>query len=117
LLPEFDAPVRLVLAIAIIGIAGYLAFLLTIDVPMYLTRWRAEVADGSKLLKPLEGLHDVSTRWVVTHDLAEPANEFCNFGVLRADFEARNRCIAAAYREIPCANQQGNILTNRETKS
>ena len=36
LLPEFDGPVRVLLAIAIIGIAGYLAFLMTIDVPMYL---------------------------------------------------------------------------------
>jgi hypothetical protein len=70
LLPEFEGPVRLVLAIAIIGIAGYLAFLMTVDVPMYLSRWRAGVADGSKLLKPLEGLRDVSTRWIVTHDLA-----------------------------------------------
>src|SRR3982074_3758998 len=75
LLPEFDGPVRLVLAIAIIGIAGYLAFLMTIDVPMYLGRRRAEVADGSKLLRPLEGLRDVSTRWVVTHDLAEWKDE------------------------------------------
>jgi hypothetical protein len=75
LLPEFDGPVRVVLAIAIIGIAGYLAFLMTIDVPMYLTRWRAGVADGSKLLRPLEGLRDVSTRWVVTHDLAEWKDE------------------------------------------
>jgi hypothetical protein len=75
LLPEFDGPVRVVLAIAIIGIAGYLAFLMTIDVPMYLSRWRAEVADGSKLLRPLEGLRDVSTRWVVTHDLAEWKDE------------------------------------------
>ena len=71
LLPEFDGPVRVVLAIAIIGIAGYLAFLITIDVPMYLARWRALVANGSKPLRPLEGLRDVSTRWVVTHDLAE----------------------------------------------
>src|SRR5882724_4978076 len=71
LLPEFDGPVRVVLAIAITGIAAYLAFLMTIDVPMYLSRWRAEVADGSKLLTHLEGLRDVSTRWVVTHDLAE----------------------------------------------
>jgi hypothetical protein len=71
LLPEFDGLVRVVLAIAIIGVAGYLAFLMTIDVPMYLGRWRAKVADGSKLLRPLEGLRDVSTRWVVTHDLAE----------------------------------------------
>ncbi|HMH98968.1 MAG TPA: hypothetical protein VK577_20720 [Bradyrhizobium sp.] len=70
LLPEFDGPVRVVLAIAISGIAGYLAFLMTIDVPMYLSRWRAEVADGGKLLRPLEGLRDVSTRWVVTHNFA-----------------------------------------------
>jgi hypothetical protein len=75
LLPEFDGPVRVVLAIAIIGIIGYLAFLMTIDVPMYLSRWRAEIADGSKLLRPLEGLRDVSTRWVVTHDLAEWKDE------------------------------------------
>ena len=72
LLPEFDGPVRVVLAIAIIGIAGYLAFLMTIDVPMYLSRWRTEVVTGGgKLLGPLEGLRDVSTRWIVTHDLAE----------------------------------------------
>jgi len=71
LLPEFDGEVRVVLAVAIIGIAGYLAFLMTIDVPMYLSRWRAKVADGSRHLRPLEGLRDVSTRWIVTHDLAE----------------------------------------------
>jgi hypothetical protein len=75
LLPEFDGPARVVLAVAIIGIAGYLAFLMTIDVPMYLSRWRAGVADGSKLLSPLEGLRDVSTRWIVTHDLAEWKDE------------------------------------------
>jgi hypothetical protein len=75
LLAEFNGPVRVVLAIAIIGVAGYLAFLMTIDVPMYLSRWRTEVGDGSKLLRPLEGLRDVSTRWVVTHDLAEWKDE------------------------------------------
>jgi hypothetical protein len=76
LLPEFDGPVRVVLAIAITGIVGYLAFLMTIDVPMYLSRWRTEVvAGGGKLLGPLEGLRDVSTRWVVTHDLAEWKDE------------------------------------------
>jgi hypothetical protein len=75
LLPEFQGPVRLVLAIAIVGIAGFLAFVMTIDVPMYLRRWRAEVADGSKPLKPLEGLRDVSTRWIVTHDFAEWRDE------------------------------------------
>jgi hypothetical protein len=75
LLPEFDGPVRVVLAVAITGIVGYLAFLMTVDVPMYLNRWRTDVAGGSRLLSPLEGLHDVSTRWVVTHDLAEWKDE------------------------------------------
>jgi hypothetical protein len=75
LLPEFDGPVRVALAVAITGIAGYLAFLMTVDVPMYLNRWRAVAADGGKLLRPLEGLRDVSTRWVVTHDLSEWKDE------------------------------------------
>ena len=70
LLPEFQGPVRVVLVISIVGIAAYLVFLMTIDVPMYLSRWQADVADGSRLLRPLEGLRDVSTRWIVTHDLA-----------------------------------------------
>ena len=75
LLPEFHGPVRMILVVAITGIVAYLAFLMTVDVPMYLSRWRAELAAGSKLMGPLEGLHDVSTRWVVTHDLAEWKDE------------------------------------------
>jgi hypothetical protein len=75
LLPEFDGLVRVVLVVAIVGIAGYLAFLATIDVPMYLTRWRAEVASGGRFLRPLEGLRDASVRWVVTHDIAEWRDE------------------------------------------
>jgi len=71
LLPEFDGAVRAVLVIAIVGIAGYLAFLLTVDVPMYLARWRANVSAGGALLRPLEGLRDITTRWVVTHEVSE----------------------------------------------
>jgi hypothetical protein len=70
LLSDFDGPVRVVLAIAIVGIAGYLTFLMAVDIPMYVSRWRARLVDGSKLLRPFEGLRDASTRWVVTHDLA-----------------------------------------------
>jgi hypothetical protein len=71
LLPEFDGAVRVALAVASVGIAIYLAFLMTVDVPMYLKRWRTDIALGNRLLRPLEGLRDVSTRWIVTHDLAE----------------------------------------------
>ncbi|WOH85240.1 hypothetical protein RX327_10170 [Bradyrhizobium sp. BEA-2-5] len=71
LLPEFHGPVRWAFIVAILGIAGFLAFLMTVDVPMYLNRWRANLATGGTLLHPLEGLRDVSRRWVVTHDIAE----------------------------------------------
>ena len=71
LLPDFDGPVRIVLAVAIVGIAGYLAFLATIDIPAYVRRWRSKTGNDRKLLlRPLEGLRDVTTRWVVTHDIA-----------------------------------------------
>jgi hypothetical protein len=75
LLPEFDGLVRSALAVAIFGIGGYVAFLAIIDVPMYLSRWRTGVADGRKLLRVFEGFRDVTTRWVVTHELAEWKDE------------------------------------------
>jgi hypothetical protein len=75
LMPEFGGVMRVVLAIACLGIATYLAFLMTVDVPMYAKRWRSDVAAGHKRLGPLEGLRDVSTRWIVTHDFAEWRDE------------------------------------------
>ncbi len=71
LLPEFDGGLRIILVGALVGIVVYLAFLMTVDVPMYLKRWRADVARGNRGLRPLEGFRDVSTRWVVTYDLSE----------------------------------------------
>lgn len=70
LLPEFDGPIRALLIVAVVGIAGYLAFLATIDVPMYVARGRADFANGRTPLHPLEGLRDASRHWIVTHDLA-----------------------------------------------
>jgi hypothetical protein len=75
LLPEFDGLVRLFRIIAIVGIAAYLAFLVTVDVPMYLNRRQDRLAVGGKDLSPLEGLRDASTRWVVTHDFAQWKDE------------------------------------------
>lgn len=70
LLPEFHGPVRIVLVLSIAGIIAYLVFLVTVDVPMYLSRWRANLVEGNQLMGLLEGLRDVSTRWVRTHDIA-----------------------------------------------
>jgi hypothetical protein len=68
LLPEFDGMVRWLLIAGLVGIACYLAFLVVIDVPMYLKRWRIEHAAGTPLLHPLDGLRDSATRWIVTHE-------------------------------------------------
>jgi hypothetical protein len=75
LLPEFDGLARLALIVATTGIAGYLAFLMTIDIPMYLKRWRSGLVDGRKRLGLFEGVRDVSTRWVVSHDFAHWKDE------------------------------------------
>src|SRR6202008_762998 len=56
LLPEFEGLARLGLVAAILGIAAYLAFLIAIDVPMYLSRWHVHRTRGSKILRPIEGL-------------------------------------------------------------
>ncbi len=71
LLPAFDGNLRVILVGTLVGIVVYLAFLMTIDVPMYLKRWRADVARGNQGLRPLEGFRDVRTRWVVTYDISE----------------------------------------------
>jgi hypothetical protein len=75
LVPEFDGLVRMAIVVSIVGIAGYLFFLITVDVPMYLNRWRRMRAGGSTFLSPLEGLRDASIRWIVTHDYAEWKDE------------------------------------------
>src|SRR5262245_5219426 len=75
LLPEFEGPLGAVLIIAIIGIAGYLVFLATIDVPMYLTRWQVERVNSGGPLSLVEGFRDATVRWVVTHDIAEWKDE------------------------------------------
>jgi hypothetical protein len=75
LVPAFDGVVRAAIVVAVIGITGYLAFLATVDVPMYLGRWRVEVASGNRPLSALEGLRDASRRWIVTHDVSEWKDE------------------------------------------
>jgi len=75
LLLSFRGPMRLVLAAAAAGIACYVLFMVTVDVPMYVARWQTELADGTPLLGFFAGLHDLATRWVVTHRFAPWHNE------------------------------------------
>jgi hypothetical protein len=70
LLNRYNGVVRAAIAAAALGIAGYVAFMCTVDVPMYFVRWRADLAAHREFLGLFGGLHDVATRWVVTHDIA-----------------------------------------------
>src|SRR5215471_2494978 len=70
LLNRYRGAVRSLIAAAAFGIAGYVAFMCTIDVPMYFVRWRADLAAHREFLGLFAGLHDVATRWVVSHDVA-----------------------------------------------
>lgn len=81
LFTEFHGVVRGVIGAAILGIAGYLAFLIVIDVPMYLGRWEQDVAAGKTLFGVLAGLHDVTTRWTVTQDVAQWRDEMAWMGL------------------------------------
>src|SRR5262249_43635333 len=70
LLNRFAGVVQLAIGAALVGILGYVAFMSTVDVPMYVDRWLTDAAAGKQLLGLFAGLHDAASRWVVTHDIA-----------------------------------------------
>ena len=70
LVPRFRGPAQFAIAAAAAGIAAYVVFMATVDVPMYFGRWQADLLSGKDYLGLIAGLHDVATRWIVTHDIA-----------------------------------------------
>ena len=75
LLSSFRGPIQIAIAAAAAGVACYIVFMSTIDVPMYYARWQADLADGKPLLGVFSGLYDLATRWVVTRDITPWQNE------------------------------------------
>jgi hypothetical protein len=75
LVVSFRGPARFAIAAALAGVACYVLFMATVDVPMYLARWHADLESGKPLLGFFAGLHDLATRWVVTHRFAPWHNE------------------------------------------
>jgi len=67
---SFHGIVRWFIVATVAGAAGYVLFMVTIDVPMYLQRWQAAIASGKPVLGLFAGLHDLASRWIVTHDIA-----------------------------------------------
>jgi hypothetical protein len=52
-------------AVMVLGLA-YVAFMCTVDVPMYASRWLADQANGREYLSLGQGFWDVRSRWTVT---------------------------------------------------
>ncbi len=71
----FRGLAQFAIAATVVGAAGYVVFMCSVDVPMYFTRWQAQVADGRQYFGLFSGLHDVATRWLVTHNIAQWDNE------------------------------------------
>jgi hypothetical protein len=61
---------RHVLAAAIAGGLVYIAFMVLIDVPMYLTRWQTSVAAGQSAIPLADGLNQILARCTVVRDWA-----------------------------------------------
>lgn len=72
---RFKGALRTVCSLATVGCALYVLFMVTVDVPMYVTRWVADQAQGKLYLGFAEGIYDLNTRWVVTHDIQEWRSE------------------------------------------
>jgi len=75
LMMEFHSLARIALGLSLAGVVVYVGFLLTVDVPMYFERWEMDMAAGKPLLGLVAGIHDASTRWIVTHDIAHWSDE------------------------------------------
>jgi|SRR5690242_1522608 hypothetical protein len=72
---SFHGIARWIVIIAAAGAAAYVLFMMTIDVPMYLQRWQQATAHGQPLLGLVAGLHDLASRWTVTHDIVRWRDE------------------------------------------
>jgi hypothetical protein len=64
--PRCNGVYRSFLAVAMVLGAAYVTFMCTVDIPMYVSRWLADEANGREYLSLSQGLWDVRSRWVVT---------------------------------------------------
>src|SRR5208283_3236943 len=65
--PRSSLTMRRMLAVACAAGIAYVAYMFTVDVPMYWSRYLADEATGRPYLSVAQGLLDVSEHWVVSH--------------------------------------------------
>jgi hypothetical protein len=64
--PRCSAAHRPFLAAALVLGVAYVTFMCTVDIPMYVSRWLADEANGREYLSLAQGIWDVRSRWTVT---------------------------------------------------
>lgn len=69
--PRCGAQRRKLLLLPFVAAPVYLAFMASVDIPMYLSRWRADTLAGRRYFSVAEGLHDLTHRWVVTRQWSD----------------------------------------------
>ncbi|MEI7973098.1 MAG: hypothetical protein WCH11_01890 [Bdellovibrio sp.] len=62
---------RLAVFFAILGVGLYVSFMIWVDVPMYIQRLYEDQQSGKLYFGFVEGIIDLNTRWVVTHDIRD----------------------------------------------
>jgi hypothetical protein len=72
---SFRGIAQFAIATAAVGTAGYVIFMVGVDVPMYAARWHEQLADSYQPLGLFAGLYDLATRRVITWDIAQWRNE------------------------------------------
>ena len=61
-MPELEGPLFWITATAIPGCVGYVVFMFTVDVPMYVRRWRLGRRNDEPVLGLVEGFKDALYR-------------------------------------------------------
>lgn len=67
LLPRCTAARRPLLLACCVAGSIYVAYMFLVDVPMYWSRWIADEVGGRHTMSIVQGAHDASVRWVVSH--------------------------------------------------
>lgn len=75
LVRKLKGALRLAVGFSILGCVLYVAFMVTVDVPMYVERLLQDSAAGKPYLGLWQGLVDLNTSWRVTHSIADWQSE------------------------------------------
>ncbi len=71
LAPKLPAALKWAARVSVVGCILYVGFMVTVDVPMYVTRLLADRMADKSYFGLADGVHNLLTYWKVTHDIQE----------------------------------------------